>query len=39
MNNFERIRKETETIIGMEELFYSPGWEGNEKAFSQHAGK
>lgn len=39
MNNFDRIRKETETIEGMAKTFCSSDWEGKGHVFSKHAGR
>lgn len=39
MNNFEKIRKETETMEGMAKLFCSHDWEANGRVFSKHSGK
>lgn len=36
MNNFDKIRKETETIEGMAKMFLSSDWEGKGKVFSEH---
>jgi len=39
MNNFNRIRKETETIEGMAKMFCSLDFEGKGHSFSKHAAK
>lgn len=33
MNNFEKIRQETETIEGMAKMFCSTSWDGNGHVF------
>ena len=39
MNNFDKIRMETETIEGMARMFCSVSWDGNGHVFSKHAAK
>lgn len=39
MNNFDKIRMETETIEGMAKMFCSSDWEGKGHVFSEHTGR
>lgn len=39
MNNFDKIRMNTETIEGMAKMFCSSDWEGKGKVFSKHAAR